>query len=107
MHNEPRVMSQIAELLEQMDTPARAQVIGWAISALDIQVSQPSGNGEVGNGIASSSPRSADTLTVTVQGEFSAATEDWVGQRARLYNFMTRHRSQAKTAGLSPAALFR
>jgi hypothetical protein len=49
MQKELEVMSQIAKLLEQLDGPARSRVIGWTISALDVQVSKPASPGGVSN----------------------------------------------------------
>jgi hypothetical protein len=43
MQKELEIMSQVAQLLEQLDGPARSRVIGWTIGALDIQVAPRSG----------------------------------------------------------------
>src|ERR1700732_1942656 len=45
MQRELEIMSQIAKLLEQLDAPARSRVIGWTISALDVQVPKPASGG--------------------------------------------------------------
>jgi hypothetical protein len=45
MQKELEIMSQIAKLLEQLDAPARSRVIGWTISALDVQVPRPASSG--------------------------------------------------------------
>jgi hypothetical protein len=47
MQKELDIMSQIAKLLEQLDAPARSRVIGWTISALDVQVPRPTSSGMV------------------------------------------------------------
>ena len=37
MWSEPKVMSQIAKLLEPLDGAARSRVLGWTISALGVR----------------------------------------------------------------------
>jgi hypothetical protein len=76
MHNEPKVMSQIAKLLEQLDAPARARVIGWTISALDVQVSKPVGPD--GGGVGNVAPQFVDASAATEPQRFSQATEEWL-----------------------------
>jgi hypothetical protein len=77
MHDEPKIMSRIAKLLEQLDAPARSRVIGWTISALDVQVPKPGSGGAAANrsGVASVQ---LDTSTVAPREKLSAAAEDWL-----------------------------
>jgi hypothetical protein len=72
MHNEPKIMRQIAKLLEPLDAPAQARVIGWTISALDVPVSRPVGSGELGNGNA------APPLGEAEPERFTSETEEWL-----------------------------
>jgi hypothetical protein len=80
MHDEPKIMSRIAKLLEQLDAPARSRVIGWTISALDVQMPKPASSGVVaGTGISIASMKlNADASTVAPREKLSAAAEDWL-----------------------------
>jgi hypothetical protein len=80
MHDEPRIMSQIAKLLERLDAPARSRVIGWTICALDVQVPRPASSGMVTNkgGPSAIANEEISHTSFARLGKFSPATEDWL-----------------------------
>jgi hypothetical protein len=72
-------MVRIAKLLEQLDAPARSRVIGWTISALDVQVSGPASRSPATKSVRVASPQfEAVTSAAAGQEKFSAAVEDWL-----------------------------
>jgi hypothetical protein len=73
MHDEPRIMSQIAQLLERLDGPARSRIIGWTVGAFDIQGIPPSDP----KPSQATSPTSQD-LRASRLGKFTSDTEDWL-----------------------------
>jgi DNA-binding PadR family transcriptional regulator len=68
MQKELEIMSQVASLLEPLDAAARARVLGWAISALDVQ-----GMAKTGGGLAGG--RSGQFVSSDAQGAFSTFAE--------------------------------
>jgi hypothetical protein len=73
MQKELEIMSQIAKLLEQLDAPARSRVIGWTISALDVQVPKPGSGGAAANRSGQPTVPSEEVSSSTFAEVFHAA----------------------------------
>ena len=71
MQDEPKIMSKVAKLLEPLDAAARSRILGWAISALDVQELRRT-SGWAGT------QTDANISTIAEQPKLSAGVEDWL-----------------------------
>jgi hypothetical protein len=95
MQKELEIMSQIAKLLEQLDAPARARVIGWTISALDVPVSRPAGSGGLGIRGAQVGPASEEVAYSSFAELFHAAGPRSEKEKALVAAYWVQHSSGA------------